>query len=106
MKHLILYILCSFFLINCDNKSINKSQIEYNRNSKTVYYNGKPYTGIVLGEDEESFWSAEIVNGKIVLETEKYPNGYKVIKHADGKYEFFNKKNKLITREEFYNTFQ
>ena len=83
-----------------------KSQIVYDKNTKTILYNNEPYTGIVYGEDEESYWSAEIKDGKIIFETEKQPNGYKIIKYPNDTFEYYDNKEKSISKESFYQSLE
>ena len=100
------YIFPLILLLMSCQSTIKKSQIEYDKKKKIVYYNNTPYTGIVIGEDEEAFWSAKIVDGVMVSETEKYPNGYKLIRYANGNIEYFDSNNRNVTKKEFDSMFQ
>ncbi len=99
--HKTLFLILIISLIGCKNK-VKKSQIVYDKNTKTILYNNKPFTGIVNGEDEESYWSAEIKDGNIISETERQPNGYKIIKYPNDTFEYYNNNGKCISKESFY----
>ena len=96
----ICFLLFAFIMIGCEYK-VTKSQITYNKQSKILFYKNKPYTGTVYGEEEEAFWSAEVKDGVIISETEKYPNGSKMIKEINGDIKCHNKDGKEISKDEF-----
>lgn len=100
MKISIIFSALILLFAGCNNK-VYKSQIDYDKNSNTILYNNKPYTGTIIGENEESYWSAEVKDGKLILETETYPNGYKEVKYVNGVQKFFNDNDKCISQDTF-----
>ena len=104
MKIIVLCILLLCFF-SCTNK-VSKSQIEFDKETQLIFHENKPYSGIVYGEEEEAYWSAEVKDGKIISETEKYPNGYKEIKKLDGEVKYYNSSGSKISKEEFQKAYQ
>lgn len=100
-------ILCVLMLciFSCSSK-VSKNQIEYDKETQLIIYENKPYSGILYGEDEEAYWSAEVKDGKIISETEKYPNGFKEIKKHDGEVKYYNSSGRKISKEEFQKAYQ
>ncbi len=103
MKILTFCLLITFLLSGCSSK-VKKSEVVYDKQTQTILYSNRPYTGIIEGEDEEAYWSAEVKEGKIISEIEKRPNGFSEVRKSDGTIEYYNKSGKEITKEEFDNS--
>lgn len=100
MRYLFISLI-ALFMISCGSSTIKKSETKYDNETNTVLYKGKPFTGTVIGEGEESNRSAKIKDGKVISETRTYQNGYKEIKNSDGTEEYYNYDGKRISKEDF-----
>lgn len=100
MKYILICLL-ALFISSCSNSKIKRSEVEYDNDTKTILYKGKPFTGTIVGEGEESNRSAIVKDGKLQSETRVYQNGYKEVENLDGTEEYYDYDGKRITKEEF-----
>lgn len=97
----ILFGLLALLIASCGNSKIKRSEVEYDNDTETILYKGKPFTGTIVGEGEEANRSAIVKDGKIQSETWIYQNGYKEVDNSDGTEEYYDYNGKRITKEEF-----
>lgn len=97
----ILISLLALLISSCSNSKIKRSEVEYDNDTKTILYKGKPFTGTVVGEGDEANRSAIVKDGKLQSETWVYQNGYKEVENSDGTEEYYDYDGKRITKEEF-----
>ena len=102
-KFLISFSIPSIALISCGNREVSRSDVEYDNETQTVLFEGKPFTGKVLGEGDRANEYAIIDNGKVVdvIETTKKANGYKKIVHKDKSVEYYDYDGNRISKIEY-----
>lgn len=102
-KCFISLLILSIALVSCGNREVSSSEIEYDNETQTVLFEGKPFTGKVLGDDDHANEYAIIDNGKVVdiIETTEKSNGYKMIEHQDRSVEYYDYDGNRISKNEY-----
>lgn len=97
--------MLSIALISCGNREVSISDVEYDNATQTVLFEGKPFTGKVLGDGDKANEYAIIDNGKIidVIKIAQKSNGYKKIQHKDNSAEYYDYNGKRISKNEYEN---
>lgn len=104
-KSTILLLACFTILAtqSCGNKEVQYSDVKYDEATQTVFYEDKPYNGIVMGDSSHPNKKSIVKNGKVVdvITTTELSNGYKEIRHQDSSCEYYDYKGNRITKREF-----
>lgn len=102
-KYLISLSMLPFALISCGNREVSISEVVYNNETQTVLFEGKPFTGKVIGDIDKANKYAIIDNGKVVdiIETMEKANGYKKIVHQDNSTEYYDYDGNRISKSEY-----
>ena len=90
---------------SCGNREVLESDVVYDKETQTILYEDKPFSGKVVGEGKYANSYAIIENGKIidVIETTKKDNGYKEVRHKDNSSEYYDYDGNRITKSEYEN---
>lgn len=104
-KYLILLSILPIALISCGNREVSRSEVEYNDETQIVLFEGKPFTGKVIGDGDRANEYAIIDDGKIIdiIETTNMSNGYKKIQHKDNSVEYYDYNGNRISKSEYEN---
>lgn len=60
------------------NRTVKKSEIEFNKYEENLMYKGKPFTGTI--EAESGYGDIKVEDGKPLYEEKSYQNGYRMKK--------------------------
>ncbi len=95
--------MLSITITSCGNREVSRSEVEYDEATQTVLFEGKPFTGKVIGDGSHANEYAIIRNGKLVdvIKTYESSNGYKEIRHKDGSSEYYDYNDKRINKSEY-----
>lgn len=95
--------LMFFVALSCGNREVTRGEIVYDGEHQIVLYEGKPYTGKVVGEGIDDDTYATVEDGKVldIVETEEKANGYKEIRHKDGSSEYYDYNGVRISKKEY-----
>lgn len=106
MKKYLKIALLSMVIISfqsCGNREVQYNEVYYDQATQTVIYDGKPFTGIVNGDDAHPNEHAIIKDGKIVdiIKITQLSNGYTEKRHKDGSCEYYDYNGDRISKTEF-----
>lgn len=82
------------------NRTVKKSEIEFNKYEEKLMYKGKPFTGTI--EAEKGYGNIKVEDGKPLYEEKSYQNGYRMKKYPDGTKEYYDYNNHRISAKDFY----
>lgn len=90
-------------LQSCGNKEVKCNEVSYDDATKSILYEGKPFTGKVRADDAHPNEYAIVRDGKIidVIRTYERSNGYKKIEHQDGTSEYYDYDGNRINKSEY-----
>lgn len=106
MIRLIIYIVLltsSLLICSCGNREVSYTEVEYDKATETFLYEGKPYTGKILADEDHSNEYAIVKDGKLIdiVKTRESSNGYKEIRHKDGSSEYYDYNGNRISKSEY-----